>query len=220
MDVRPQDLEIAQRYKLLIGCIVPRPIALVSTVSPAGAPNLAPFSFFNGVGSNPMTLVFCPGNTADGSEKDTLRNAKLSEEGGVGEFVVNLAREDYVRRMVAAAEALPRGESEFEAVGLTPVPSTLVEAPRVGESPVAFECRTLRVIRTNPGQPAGGNLVLGEVVFVHVADELLNERMQVDPERLRAVGRMGGIGYSTTRDRFEIPRGLAALDVADPFADP
>lgn len=219
MDVRPQDLDIAERYKLLIGCIVPRPIALVSTVSPEGAPNLAPFSFFNGVGSNPMTLLFCPGNTADGGEKDTLRNAKPVEEGGVGEFVVNLAREDYVRRMVAAAATLPPGDSEFEAVGLSAVPSTVVRPPRVGESPVAFECRTLQVIRTNPGRPAGGNLVLGEVVFLHVADDLLNERMHVDPERLRAVGRMGGIGYSTTRDRFEIPRGLGALDVDDPFAD-
>ncbi len=107
MRAKPQDLDVSERYKLLIGCIVPRPIALVSTVSAAGVANVAPFSFFNGVGSNPMTLVFCPGNAADGSEKDTLRNSKPVAEGGGGEFVVNLAREDYVRQVVAAAELLP-----------------------------------------------------------------------------------------------------------------
>lgn len=220
MRAKPQDLDVSERYKLLIGCIVPRPIAFVSTMSAAGVANVAPFSFFNGVGSNPMTLVFCPGNAADGSEKDTLRNSKPVAEGGEGEFVVNLAREDYVRQVVAAAELLPPEESEFEAVGLTAAASEIVRPPRVAESPVAFECRTVQVIRTNPGRPAGGNLVLGEVVFVHVDDDLLDERMRVDPALLRAVGRMGGAGYSTTRDRFEIPRGLAALDVPDPFGEP
>lgn len=219
METSPQDLELAERYKLLIGCIVPRPIAFVSTVSTHGIANLAPFSFFNGVGSNPMTVVFCPGNRRDGGEKDTLRNAKPVSEGGAGEFVVNLAREDYARQVAAAAEMLPAEESEFAAVGLTPMSSRKVRAPRLGESPVAFECRTLEVIRTNPGRPAGGNLVLGEVVWVHVDDELLDERMRVDPERLRAVGRMGGTGYATTRDRFDMPRGLAALEVPDPLAE-
>lgn len=219
MDASPQELEIAERYKLLIGCIVPRPIAFVSTVSPDGIANLAPFSFFNGVGSNPMTVVFCPGNRRDGGEKDTLRNAKPVSEGGVGEFVVNLAREEYARQVAAAAEMLEAEVSEFEAVGLTPVPSHAVRPPRLGESPVVFECRTLEVIRTNPGQPAGGNLVLGEVVWIHVADDLLDERMRVDPERLRAIGRMGGSGYCTTRDRFDMPRGLAALEVPDPLGE-
>lgn len=219
MRAKPDQLEIAERYKLLIGCIVPRPIAFVSTLSTDGVANVAPFSFFNGVGSNPMTVVFCPGNAPDGSDKDTLRNSKPESEGGLGEFVVNLAREEYVRQVVAAAVVLPPDESEFEAVGLTPIPSEVVRPPRVGESPVAFECRTLEVVRTNPGQPGGGNLVLGEVVFVHVDDELLDDRMRVDPARLRAVGRMGGAGYCTTRDRFEIPRGLAALEIPDPFGE-
>ncbi|MDX1645120.1 MAG: flavin reductase family protein [Thermoanaerobaculia bacterium] len=219
MRSKPQDLDITERYKLLIGCIVPRPIAFVSTVSATGVANVAPFSFFSGVGSNPMTLLFCPGNAADGSEKDTLRNAKPVAEGGGGDFVVNLAREDYVRQVVAAAEILPPEESEFTAVGLTEEESEIVRSPRVAESPVAFECRTLQVIRTNPGRPAGGNVVLGEVVYVHIDDELLDDRMRVDPARLRAVGRMGGAGYSTTRDRFEIPRGLAALEVPDPFGE-
>ncbi len=213
MELNPADLTIAERYKLLIGTVVPRPIAFVSTVSPTGEHNLAPFSFFNGVGSNPMTLMFCPANDAEGAEKDTLRNCKPVEEGGTGEFVVNASVESYRREVSAAAEALPHGESEFELVGLTPAASQVVAPPRVAEAPVAFECRTLQVIRTNPGAPAGGNLVLGEVVYVHLADGLVNERMHVDAETLQAIGRMGGLGYCSTRDRFDMPRGRAALEV-------
>ncbi len=220
MEIDPRDLRTLERYKLLVGCVVPRPIALVSTVSPDGRPNLAPFSFFNAVGSDPMTLLFCPGNRADGTDKDTLRNALPADEGGTGEFVVHAATEAIARRVVAAAEDLGYGESEFELAGLTPVASRVVAPPRVAESPVAFECVTSDVVRTNPGAPLAGNVVLGRVVWVHVDDELLNERRHVDPAKLRAVGRMGGLGYATTRDRFDLPRGRAALDADDPFAPP
>lgn len=212
MELNPDDLQIRERYKLIIGAIVPRPIAFVSTVSPKGEPNLAPFSFFNGVGSDPMTLLFCPGNRADGSEKDTLRNAKPAAEGGTGEFVVNAATESYAREVAAAAEDLEYGDSEFELTGLSTAPSRVVKAPRVAESPVAFECVTTQVVRTNPGAPMAGNVVLGRVVHVHVRDDLVDERLHVDPEVLRAIGRMGGLGYCTTRDRFEMPRGRAALE--------
>lgn len=219
MELDPEDLRITERYKLLIGCIVPRPIALVSTVAADGQNNLAPFSFFNGVGSNPMTLLFCPGNQADGSDKDTLRNLLAPAEGGVGEFVVSASTEAIARQMAAAAEDLPYGESEFELVGLTPAASRVVKPPRVAESPVAFECVTEQVIRTNPGAPLAGNVVIGRVVCVHLDDELADGRLRVDPAKLRAVGRMGGYGYASTRDRFEMPRGRPALDVEDPFAD-
>lgn len=212
MDLDPASLAPADRYKLLIGCIVPRPIALVSTVSPSGAPNLAPFSFFNGAGSDPMALLFCPANKPDGTEKDSLRNAKPVEEGGTGEFVVNLATEAYAARMAGAAEPLPYGESEFDLVGLTPAPCVRVRPPRVAESPVAFECRTLQVIRLNPGKTGGGNIVIGQVVHIHLADGLINERFHVDPERLAAIGRMGGLGYCRTRDRFQMPMGRPALE--------
>jgi flavin reductase (DIM6/NTAB) family NADH-FMN oxidoreductase RutF len=216
MELDPASLEVAQRYKLMIGAIVPRPIAFVSTVSTAGEPNLAPYSFFNGVGSNPMTVMFCPANDTDGGEKDTLRNCKPRSEGGTGEFVVNLAVEEYRREVAAAAEPLPHGESEFELTGLATAASRVVAPPRVAASPLAFECRTVQVVRTNPGQPAGGNLVLGEVVHIHLADDLVNERFHVDPDRLRAIGRMGGLGYCSTRDRFDIPRGRRALESPDP----
>jgi len=215
MEIDPVKIAFENRYKLLIGCIVPRPIAFVSTVSPDGKLNLAPFSFFNGVGSNPMTLLFCPANKPDGSEKDTLRNCKPAAEGGVGEFVVNVATEEYERQMAACAEPLEYGESEFELAGLHTAPSAVVKPPRLRESPVCFECRTVQVIRTNPGAPAGGNIVIGEVVHVFVRDGLVNERFHTDPAKLRAIGRMGGLGYVRTGDaawRFEMPMGRRALE--------
>ena len=214
MELDPAALKPEDRYKLLIGCIVPRPIAFVSTVSPDGRPNLAPFSFFAGVGSDPMTLLFCPANKADGTEKDTLRNAKPATEGGVGEFVVNAATEAYERKVAAGAEPLAYGESEFELADLLTALSRVVRPPRVAESPVSFECRTLQVIRTNPGVPAGGNIVIGQVVHVFIRDDLINERFHTDPARLCAIGRMGGFGYVRTGDqttRFEMPMGRKAI---------
>lgn len=215
MDFDPASLAQDDRYKLLIGGIVPRPIALVSTVSREGQFNLAPFSFFAGVSSEPMSLLFCPANRPDGSEKDTLANAKPEGEGGVGEFVVNIASEPYERRMAACAEPLPPGESEFDLSGLTPAPSKVVKPPRVGESPLALECRTMQVIRLAPGVPGGGNIVIGRVVHIHAVDGLVSERFHVDPALLRAIGRMGGSGYCRTADasqRFEMPMGRRALE--------
>jgi flavin reductase (DIM6/NTAB) family NADH-FMN oxidoreductase RutF len=213
MDLSPDDLSPRQRYRLMIGCIVPRPIAFVSTVSADGRLNLAPFSFFNGVGSDPMTVVFCPANRPDdGGEKDTLRNCKPPAEGGVGQFVVNAAVESYRRQVAAAAEALAYGESEFALVGLTPAPSRVVKPPRVAESPWAFECETVQVIRTNPGAPGGGNAVIGRVVHLWARDDVVNGRLTVDADALGAIGRMGGLGYCSTRQRFEMPAGRAALE--------
>lgn len=217
MHIDVDQLPISDRYRLLIGCVVPRPIAFVTTVSPQGAPNLAPFSFFNAVGSDPMTLLFCPANRVDGTEKDTLRNAKPEAEGGTGEFVVNVATEELARQVAGAAEELEYGASELDLVGLTTAASQAVTPPRVAESPVAFECVTTQVIRTGGGAPLAGNVVLGRVVHVYIQDDLVDERLRTDPERLAAIGRMGGAGYVTTRDRFEMPRGRKALGATDPL---
>lgn len=216
MELDPQSLDVGARYRLMIGCIVPRPIAVVSTVSPDGLVNLAPYSFFNGVGAEPMTLLFCPGNKADGSEKDTLRNCRPVEEGGTGEFVVNLALEEYRREVAAAGEPLAYGESEFDLTGLGTAASQVVRAPRLAESPVAFECRTTQVMRLKPGVAGGANVVMGEVVHIYVSDDLVDEELHVLPDRLHAIGRLGGLGYCTTRDRFDLPRGRAALNADDP----
>jgi flavin reductase (DIM6/NTAB) family NADH-FMN oxidoreductase RutF len=219
MELRPEDVPVRDRYKLMIGCIVPRPIAFVSTISPDGKPNLAPFSFFNGVGSDPMTLLFCPSNKPDGSEKDTLRNCKPRSEGGTGEFVVNAAIESYAREMAACGEPLEYGDSEWDLTGIAPAPSRRVKPARVARSPWAFECETVQIVRTNPGAPVGGNIVIGRVVHIHVDDALVDERFHVDADRLAAIGRMGGFAYTLTRDRFEMPPTREALAIAPPVQE-
>jgi len=213
MQLDPAALDADRIYKLMIGAIMPRPIAVVGTRAPDGSSiNLAPFSFFCGVGSNPMTLCFCPANDDAGAEKDTLRNAKPMAEGGSGEFTVSVAPHRIIRQIVAAGEDLAYGQSEFELAGLTPVPGVKVRSPRVAESPIAFECRTLQVIRTNVGAPSGGNIVLGAVELIHVDDGVIDARGRLDPARLDLVGRMAGLGYCTTRDRFDLPWGRAAIE--------
>ena len=210
MHVNPAELGITERYKLLVGGVVPRPIAWVSTLSREGNANLAPFSFTCGVGSDPMTLLYCPANNADGSEKDSLIYADPGA--GTGEFVLNIVNETHARAMAATAEPLPRGESEWELAGLEQAPSVNVRPARVAGAPVAYECVTDRVIRLNPGAPSGGNIVLGRVVGVHADDAIIDERYRIDPAKLAAVGRMAGMTYCTTAERFDLPWGKDALE--------
>lgn len=210
MELTPSQLSQSERYKLLIGAILPRPIAFVSTISPAGQHNIAPFSFFSGVGSDPMMLLFCPANKPDGSEKDSLINASPPSQGGTGAFVVNVVPAAIAAAMALAAEPLAHGESEFDLTGLTPAPAAMVAAPRLAQSPVSFECLTRQIIRTNPGKSAGGNIVIGEVVHIHIDDAVIDGRLHLDPAALDLVGRMGGLNYCYTRDRFELKSGRNA----------
>lgn len=219
MDVDPSTIRAVDRYKILAGCVTPRPIAFVSSLSPDGRANLAPFSFFNAVGADPMVLVFSPLTMSDG-DKDTLKNVAPVEEGGTGEMVIHVAVEEYFREMAACAEDLPHGQSEMEMVGLTAAPTKVVKPPRVAEAPVAFECKTLQIVRTNPGAPMAGNLVIAEVVHVWLKDELVDERWHIDPDRLRTVGRLGGPSYCRTRPRYDFVRGRAALETPTPFGAP
>ncbi|MGD9688460.1 MAG: flavin reductase family protein [Phycisphaerales bacterium] len=212
MDFDPRGLSVTDRYKLLIGGIVPRPIAWVSTLSPGPEPkpNLAPFSFFAGVSANPMTLLFCPANKPDGTLKDTCRNAAPAAQGGTGEFVVNIVPEALAQAMALCAEPLDYGESEWALAGLEMEPSRRVRPARVRGSPMTFECQTIRVEHLNPGQPAGGNLVMGEVVHVWVRDEAIDPaRLHILPAALAAIGRMGGLSYCRTADRFDLPMGVS-----------
>lgn len=201
MELDPRAMNPKLCYKLVIGCVVPRPIAVVSTTSPEGEHNVAPFSYFTVASHTPLSLAFTVGGPkGDGSAKDTLRNAQFPSEGGLGEFVVNIADESYAEAMAATGESLPWASSEFHHAGLTPVPSQTVRPPRIGEASVAFECRTTHVI------PIGeARLVIGEVHHIHIRDELVNSAMHVDPAQLRAIGRMAGNDYVRTHDRFEIP---------------
>ncbi len=200
MEIDPKVLAPELCYKLVIGCVVPRPIAVVSTVSVEGLTNVAPFSYFTVASHTPLSLAFTVGgNKPDGAIKDTLRNARFVADGGVGEFVVNIADESYAEAMARTGETLAHGESEFDHAGLTPVPSHRVKPPRVGEASVAFECRTTHVI------PIGAaRMIIGEVHHIHVRDDLVDDRYRVDPDRLAAVGRMAGNDYVRTRDRFEV----------------
>lgn len=216
MELRPDDLAPRERYKLLIGCIVPRPIAFVSTISLDGRLNLAPFSFFSGVGSDPMTVLFCPANDPQGGEKDTLVNCKPRSEGGTGEFVVNAATIDYAREVAACGEPLPYGESEWELADLDTAPSLRVRPPRVARAPWAFECETVQVVRTNPGQASGGNIVIGRVVHVYVDDAICDAKLRVDEVRLRALARIGGFGYTTIDRRFDLQPTRESLRLPPP----
>ena len=214
MEIDIPSLAQPDRYKLLIGLIVPRPIAWVSTVSRDGRANLAPFSFFNGVSSEPPALLFCPANKSDGTIKDTLRNILESSRDGTGvggQFVVNIVPHGLRGEMSASAEELPYGESEFELAGLTRAGSRVVGCPRVAEAPACFECEAMQVIRLAPGAPGGGNVVIGRVLWAHVRDDIMNERHHIDPAKLDALGRMAGMSYCTTRERLDVPWGSEAL---------
>ena len=187
-------------YAWMGSLIMPRPIAWVSTVSPDGAANLAPFSFFTGVTSNPPTLMFVPVNDREGRPKHTLRNIEQ-----VPEFVVNVVPRRLAEAMSACAATIPYGESEFVAFGVGAVPSTRVRAPRVAGSPAAFECTLHQIVRVGEG-PMAGNVVIGRIVALHVEDEVLDADGLPDPGKLDLVGRLGGDGYTTTRDRFDLER--------------
>jgi flavin reductase (DIM6/NTAB) family NADH-FMN oxidoreductase RutF len=184
----------------MIGAIVPRPIAFVSTVDASGARNLAPFSFFTGCSANPPVVCFSTTvRTGPVPLKDTLRNVRES-----GEFVVNVVSEEFAEQMNACSADVPPEIDEFELSGLTPLASELVRPPRVAESHVQMECR-LRQIVTVSEKPGGGYLVLGDVLLFHI-DEAVLDGDKIDPARLRAIGRMGGPTYTRTSDRFDIAR--------------
>lgn len=204
MIVDPASTDYMNSYKLLIGSVVPRPIAFVSTVSPEGAFNVAPFSFFTVASSNPPVLVFTVGNRASSGErpdprKDTLRNITTARE-----FVVNIVSEEFSEKMNLTSGDYPPDVDEFQVSGLTPIASDLVKPPRVAESHVNMECRLLYTISMS-GLINGGNLVLGEVVRFHI-DDSVTSNFRIDPDKLRAIGRMGGNTYTRTRDRFDMIR--------------
>jgi flavin reductase (DIM6/NTAB) family NADH-FMN oxidoreductase RutF len=184
-------------YKLLVGAVVPRPIAFVSTISPEGMANLAPFSFFTVASANPPVLVFT--TSFREPRKDTLVNVQATKE-----FVVNIVSEEFAAKMNVTSGEYPYGVDEFAVSGLTAVASDLVRPPRVKESHVNMECRLLQTIEVS-NQPLGGTLVLGEVVRFHVDDEMFEE-FRIDPEKLGAVGRMAGNTYCGTGDRLELVR--------------
>src|ERR1041384_27160 len=184
----------------MIGAIVPRPIAFVSSLSPEGVRNLAPFSFFTGISANPPVICFSTMvRSSDGSRKDTLKNVEAT-----GEFVVNVVSEGFAEQMNITSAEFPAEVDEFAESGLTPVPSDLVRPPRVAESLINMECRLFQIVHVSP-KPLGGSLILGEILRFHVRDDLF-DNYRIDPDKLRAIGRMGGPTFTRTTDRFDLIR--------------
>jgi flavin reductase (DIM6/NTAB) family NADH-FMN oxidoreductase RutF len=187
-------------YRLMIDCIVPRPIAFVTTVSPDGIGNLAPFSFFNGVGSAPPTLVFSVTRKRDGSKKDTLVNIEANRQ-----FVVNLASEWMAEPMHHTSASYPYGVDEMQKVGLTPLPSVRIAPPRVFESPVQMECELHSTVEVGDGTAGGATLIIGKILLIHVADTAYRDG-RVHVEDIQPLSRLGGDAYARVSGVFDIPR--------------
>lgn len=202
--LNPSEQAPQDTYKLLVGAVVPRPIAFVSSMDEQGVRNLAPFSFFTVASANPPIVCFCPmtrGASKNNLQptKDTLRNIIATRE-----FVLNIVSEEFAQQMNACSADLPPEVDEFDVSGLTPLASELVRPPRVAESHVQMECRLEQVVHVS-AQPLGGSLVLGEVLRFHIRESLL-DNFKIDPDKLHAIGRMAGATYVRTRDRFDMER--------------
>ena len=200
MNLDPEQIPIATLYQHLIRVIAPRPIAWISTVSLSGNTNLAPFSFFTGVGAKPPSVVFCPSNRRDGTPKDSLKNILVN-----GEFVINAVPFRLAQAMNLSSAELPPEDSEFDLTGIETAQSFVVKAPRVLESPVSLECTLMHHLNLAPG-PGGANIVVGRIVQIHLDDDALDHEGWADPALLDLIGRLGGSSYCRTTDRFEIPR--------------
>lgn len=196
MQIDPQAVPAQVIYKLLIGCVVPRPIAWVSTVSAGGVYNVAPFSFFMAVCNDPPTLAFSSGRRA-GNKKDTVHNLEVS-----GDFVVNIVDDALAEQMNLTSGEYPPDVDEFQLVGLTPEVGVRVRAPRVVEAPISMECRLTQVLPVGRGPHS---LVLGEVVYFHVRDHLYDDG-RIDLHALHPVGRLAGQMYTHVHDIFEMKR--------------
>lgn len=185
------------RYKLLSGLIVPRPIGWIGTTREDGTYNLAPFSFFNVVSSNPPTVLFSAGQHPD-RPKDSVAFAEAS-----GEFTVNIVSEEVAQAMSVTSGRFTSDDDEFAIAGLTPISGVKVSAPMVAESPANLECEVSQIIDIGPD--ASTRIVFGNVVALHVRDDVL-DGTRIDPDALKAVGRMAGSSYTRTADRFELSR--------------
>ena len=191
-------LRPAQQYKLLSATIVPRPIALVTTLSATDRVNAAPFSFFNVMGEDPPVVVLGLQEHPDGSPKDTTANIQKR-----GQFVVHMVDEDLAEAMNICGIRFPLDVEEVSEAGLAVVPSDRVAPPRIAEAPVSFECERIGLLQISPGR----HIAIGKAIMMHVRDGLIDpERLHIDQEAYRPVGRLGGLLYTRTREHFVLPR--------------
>jgi flavin reductase (DIM6/NTAB) family NADH-FMN oxidoreductase RutF len=197
MKADPATISEDAAYHWMASTIVPRPIAWVSTLNEDGSANLAPFSFFTGVTSDPPLCLICVSRHSDDRKKDTLLNVERT-----GELVIHVVNDALAAQMNLTARAFPYGVDEFDQVGLTKAPCERVRPPRIVESPVAMECRLEQIVEVGR---SGGVIVVAEILLWHVQDDLIvNGRL--DLAHLDAVGRMAGASYTRTRDLFELRR--------------
>ena len=199
MKCDPAKLNIKDCHDLLVGAVLPRPIAFVSTIGANGVNNLAPFSYFTILSSKPVVVGFGIGPKRDGGKKDTLVNVEFA-----GDFVINVVTEGLAEAMNLTSGEYPPEIDEFKEAGLTAVPGDRVKSPRVGESPLNMECRLLQILEFGEA-PRVNRFVIGEVLQIHVQEELLVNNL-VKAERLKPVGRLGEDFYCRTQDIFEMKR--------------
>jgi flavin reductase (DIM6/NTAB) family NADH-FMN oxidoreductase RutF len=199
MELVLKDLPELERYKLLIGLVIPRPIAWISTVNDRGVANCAPFSFFNVFSEEPALCMVSFNLRSDHQLKHTLKNIRRS-----GEFVVNLADESTAEKMHLSSYEYPEEESEFAKVGLTPAPSLRVRHPRIAEAAASFECRVERRLEFGHAR----EFVIGEMLVVHAREGIIDPKTKRISESYLPVGRLYANRYVTTRQRFDLPGAL------------
>lgn len=203
LTINPGEVSVAQFHAYLLGAVTPRPIAFASTVDGEGNVNLSPFSFFNCFGANPPLLIFSPARRGrDSTTKHTYENVLV-----VPEVVINVVNYAMVQQVSLASTEYPKGTNEFIKAGFTQVPSTMVKPPRVGESPVAMECKVIQVVQTGTGG-AAGNLVICQVLLMHIKEEAVDEQGMIDPFKVDAVARLGREWYCRVQGSaiFKVPR--------------
>ena len=201
LHIQPKALTERENYKLLIGSIIPRPIAFTTSISEDGVVNAAPFSFFNIVSSNPPMLSVSV-QRKNGVMKDTARNVKANKQ-----FVIHIVDTSNVEEINKTAANLPADESEIDTTSLTLVDSTVVNVPAVAESKVRFECELVQALELGDGDTVGCDLLIGRIVAYHIAEDIYEEG-KIDPDKLAAVSRLAGNDYATVGDIFTIERPL------------
>ncbi len=210
LTVNPKEIPSSQLHGYLLGSVTPRPIAFASTIDKDGNVNLSPFSFFNCFGYNPPLLIFSPARRGrDNTTKHTYENVLE-----VQEVVINIVSYSMVQQMSLASTEYPKGINEFEKAGVTAVPSTLIKPPRVAEAPVSMECNVLQIVPTGT-EGGAGNLVICEVILMHIKEEVLDAQGKIDPFKLDAVARLGGDWYCRVQGDaiFKVPKPLDRLGI-------
>lgn len=209
LSIEPKDLSPLKLQAYLQSAVAPRPIAFASTISASGKPNLSPFSFFNVFSSNPPILIFSPARRVrDNTIKHTLINAEATKE-----VVINIVNYDIVQQASLSSTEYADGVNEFLKSGLTQIPSDIVKPYRVKESPVQFECKVNQIIALGT-EGGAGNLIICEVVKIHIDEKILDENGAIDQYKIDLVARLGSNWYSrSNQGLFEVPKPIANLGI-------